>query len=75
MIAKKAAEWKPEKSEKENNNMYRIIGMIGDQYIVKHVGWIKRSESTNYSDNGLKRVKIKASDNKKIGDQIKIGKL
>jgi len=39
--------------------MYRIIGIIGDQYIVK-------------TDKGLKRVKIKASDNKRIGDQIKI---
>ncbi len=55
--------------------MYDIVGMVGDQYIVKHVGWIKRSESTNYSDNGLKRVKIKASDNKRNGDQIKIENL
>ena len=47
----------PEKLEKENGNMYRIIGIIGDQYIVK-------------TDKGLKRVKIKASDNKRIGDQI-----
>jgi hypothetical protein len=37
--------------------MYGIIGMIGDQYIVK-------------ADKGLKRVKIKASDNKRIGDKI-----
>ena len=48
----------PEKLEKENN-MYDIIGMVADQYIVK-------------TDKGLKRVKIKVSDNKRIGDQIKI---
>jgi hypothetical protein len=66
---------KVKKLEKGNNNMYDIVGMVGDQYIVKHVGWIKRSESTNYSDKGLKRVKIKASDNKRIGDQIIIEKL
>lgn len=52
----------PEKSEKGNNNMYVIVGLVGDQYIVK-------------TDEGLKRVKIKASDNKRIGDQIKIDKL
>ena len=46
----------PVKLEKENN-MYDIVGMVGDQYIVK-------------TDKGLKRVKIKASDNKRIGDQI-----
>jgi hypothetical protein len=49
----------PEELEKENNNMYRIIVIIGDQYIVK-------------TDKGLKRVKIKVSDNKRIGVQIKI---
>ena len=37
--------------------MYDIVDMVGDQYIVK-------------TDKGLKRVKIKASDNKRIGDQI-----
>jgi hypothetical protein len=47
----------PEKLEKENNNMYGMEGMVGDQYIVK-------------TDKGLKRVKIKASDNKRIRDQI-----
>ena len=36
--------------------------MVGDKYIVK-------------TDKGLKRVKIKASDNKRIGDQIEIEKL
>ncbi len=45
-----------------HNNMYNIVGMVGDQYIVK-------------TDKGLKRVKIKASDNKRIGDQIKIERL
>ncbi len=47
----------PEKSEKGNNNMYDIVGLAGDKYIVK-------------TDKGLKRVKIKASDKKRIGDQI-----
>jgi len=42
--------------------MYKIVGMVRDQYIVK-------------TDKDLKRVKIKASDNKRIGDQIKIEKL
>ena len=42
--------------------MYDIVGMVGNLYIVK-------------TDKGLKRVEIKASDNKRIGDQIKIEKL
>ena len=42
--------------------MYDNVCMVGDQYIVK-------------TDNGLKRVKIKDSDNKRIGDQIIIEKL
>ncbi|MCP4261675.1 MAG: hypothetical protein GY774_29860 [Planctomycetes bacterium] len=50
------------KLEKEKNNLYDIVGMVGDQYIVK-------------TDKGLKRVKIKALDNKRIGDQTKIEKL
>ncbi|MCP4252278.1 MAG: hypothetical protein GY775_02520 [Candidatus Scalindua sp.] len=45
-----------------NDDMYRIIGKIGNEYVVK-------------TYKGLKRVKIKASDNKRIGDQIKIEKL
>jgi hypothetical protein len=52
----------PEELENENNNMYRIIGMVGNQFIVK-------------TDKGLKRVKNKASDNKRIGDQIRIERL
>ncbi|KHE91801.1 MAG: hypothetical protein SCABRO_02456 [Candidatus Scalindua brodae] len=36
-----------------------FAGLVVDQYIVK-------------TDKDLKRVKIKASDNKRIGDQIKI---
>jgi hypothetical protein len=39
-----------------------FAGLVVDQYIVK-------------TDKDLKRVKIKASDNKRIGDQIKIEKL
>ena len=58
----KEPQLEPEELEKENYNMYRIIGIIGDQYIVK-------------TDKGLKRVKIKASDNKSIGDQIRIERL
>ena len=61
-ISHKCQITEPDKLEKENGNMYRIIGIIGGQYIVK-------------TDKGLKRVKIKASDNKRIGDQIKIEKL
>ncbi len=46
----------------DHSNMYNIMGLVGDQYIVKTV-------------KGLKRVKIKASDNKRIRDQIKMEKL
>ena len=38
-----------------NDHMYNIVGKIGNEYVVK-------------TDKGLKRVKIKASDNKRIGD-------
>ena len=46
----------------KDDHMYDIVGTVGDQYIVK-------------TDKGLKRVKIKASDNKRIGDKIKIEEL
>ena len=46
----------------KNDNLYDIVGKIGNEYVVK-------------TDKGLKRVKIKDSDNKRIGDQIKIEKL
>ncbi len=54
----------PIKSVEDLNNdgMYSIVGKIGNEYVVK-------------THKGLKRVKIKASDNKRIGDQIKIEKL
>lgn len=55
-------ELEPEMLEEESGNLYRIVGIVGDQYIVK-------------TDEDLKRVKIKPSDNKRIGDQIKIEKL
>ena len=42
--------------------MYDIVGKIGNEYVVK-------------THKGLKRVKIKTSDNKRIGDQIKIERL
>jgi hypothetical protein len=45
-----------------NDDMYDIVGLIGNEYVVK-------------THKGLKRVKVKASDNKRIGDQIKIEKL
>ena len=46
----------------DHSNMYKIVGTIGNIYIVK-------------TDSGLKRAKIKGLDNKRIGDQIKIEKL
>jgi hypothetical protein len=51
-----------------------------DLCIVMFWGWnvkgkISRTCQTTETDKGLKRVKIKASDNKRIGDQIKIKKL
>jgi len=51
-----------EKLEKENNNMYRIIGIIDGHYIVKTL-------------KGLKRVKISDTDKKKLNVEIKIEKL
>ena len=51
MIAKKTAEWKPEKSERKNNNMYRFIGIIDGHYVVK-------------THKGLKKVKISGTDKK-----------
>jgi hypothetical protein len=48
---------------------YLPVRQAGSCYITP------QGESTNYSDKGLKRVKIKASDNKRIGDQIKIENL
>ena len=46
----------------KNDGMYSIVGVIGNEYVVK-------------THEGLKRVKIKVSDNKRIGDHIKIEKL
>ena len=45
-----------------NDGMYDIVGKIGNEYVVK-------------THKGLKRVKIKVSDNKRIGEQIKIENL
>ncbi|MGR3174465.1 MAG: hypothetical protein ACUZ8N_07695 [Candidatus Scalindua sp.] len=59
MIAKKTSEWKPEKSERENNNMYRIIGIIDGHYIVQ-------------TPKGLKKVKVTKSNKKNVHDEIKI---
>lgn len=62
MIAKKAAEWKSEKLEKENNNMYRIVGIIDGHYIVQTL-------------KGLKKVKVIESNKKNVRDEIKIERL
>jgi hypothetical protein len=45
-----------------NDDLYRIIGIVDGHYVVK-------------THKGLKRVKIKDSENKRIGAQIKIEKL
>ena len=42
-----------------NDNMYKIIGIVDDHYIVK-------------THKGLKKVKISASDKKNINDEIRI---
>jgi len=42
-----------------NDDMYRIIGIVEDHYIVK-------------THKGLKKVKISASDKKNINDEIRI---
>ncbi len=52
----------PEELEKENNNMYRIIGIIDGHYIVQ-------------TPKGLKKVKVIKSNKKSIRDKIKIEKL
>ncbi len=52
----------PEELEVEDNNMYKIIGIIDGHYVVK-------------TKKGLKKVKISVTDKKKINDEIKIEKL
>ena len=52
----------PEKLEKENNNMYRIIGIIDGHYIAQ-------------TPKGLKKVKVIKSNRKNVRDKIKIEKL
>ena len=42
-----------------NDDMYRIIGIVDNHYIVK-------------THKGLKKVKISASDKKSINDEIRI---
>jgi hypothetical protein len=51
-----------DKIEKENNNMYRIIGIIDGHYIVQ-------------TPKGLKKVKVIKSNKKNVRDEIKIKKL
>ena len=51
-----------EELEKENNNMYRIVGIIDGHYIVQ-------------TPKGLKKVKVAKSDKKNVRDEIKIEKL
>jgi hypothetical protein len=52
----------PEKLEKENDSMYKIIGIIDGHYIVQ-------------TPKGLKKVKVFNSNKKNIRDEIKIEKL
>ena len=51
-----------EELEEENNNMYRIIGIIDGHYIVQ-------------TPKGLKKVKVIKSNKKHVRDEIKIEKL
>ena len=52
----------PKELENENNNMYRIIGIIDGHYIVQ-------------TPKGLKKVKVIKSNKKNVRDEIKIEKL
>lgn len=52
----------PEKLENGNNNMYIIVGIIDDHYIVQ-------------THEGLKKVKIDVQNKKNINDEIRIEKL
>ena len=45
-----------------NDDMYRIIGIVDDHYIVK-------------THKGLKKVKVSGEDKKDINDEIEIKKL
>ncbi len=57
------AQLETEKLEKENNNnMYRIVGIIDGHYIVK-------------TPKGFKKVKIIESNRKNVRDEIRIEKL
>ena len=51
-----------EELEKEDNNMYRIIGIIDGHYIVK-------------TSKGLKKVKVFKANKKNVSDEIKIERL
>ncbi len=55
-------ELESKKLENNNHNMYRIVGIIEDHYIVK-------------TRKGLKRVRISGTDKKNIHDEVKIEKL
>ena len=50
------------KLEKENNNMYRIVGLIDGHYIVQ-------------THKGLKKVKVYEANRKNVHDEIKIEEL
>jgi hypothetical protein len=52
----------PEKSVMEGNNMYRIVGIIDDLYIVQ-------------TPKGLKKVKVSGNNKKNINDEIRMEKL
>ncbi len=49
----------PGKLEKENNNMYRIVGTINGHYMVE-------------TPKGLKKVKISGTDKININDEIQV---
>ncbi len=55
-------QFEQENLEKENNNMYGIIGIIDGHYIVQ-------------TPKGLKKVKVIKSNKKDVRDEIKIEKL
>jgi len=51
-----------EKLEKDNGNMYQIVGIIDDHYIVE-------------TPKGLKKIKVIETNKKIVRDEIKIEKL
>ncbi len=56
------SELETENLEMENNNMYRIVGIIDGHYIVE-------------THKGLKKVKVSKSNKKNVNDKIRVEKL